>query len=221
MNIRVIKQSPDWNEDCSNEIRAILKEKGVYLINVMGSPGTGKTSFIIELIKKLKDKYEIGVIEGDIAGKVDAEKIDALGIHAIQLNTEGACHIEPMSIKNILGYFDLDEIDLIFIENIGNLVCPAEFDVGEDLKVAILSVPEGDDKVEKYPLIFSTANAVILNKYDMMEHFDFDDNRVEEEVKALNESSEVFRISTRTGEEIDSFVNFVEREIQRRVIRKD
>lgn len=217
MNIKVIKQELEWNKDCSNEIRQLLKTKNVYLINVMGSPGTGKTSFIIELIKKLKDKYEIGVIEGDIAGKVDAEKIDALGIHAIQLNTEGACHIEPMSIKNILGYFDLDEIDLIFIENIGNLVCPAEFDVGEDLKIAILSVPEGDDKVEKYPLIFSTANAVVLNKYDMMPHFDFDDKRVEEEVKEINPSSEVFRISTRTGKEIESFITYIEEKINMRV----
>lgn len=217
MNIRVVKQTPDWNEDCSNEIKELLKEKKVYLINVMGSPGTGKTSFIIELIKKLNDKYNIAVIEGDIAGQVDAEKIDALGIYAIQLNTEGACHIEPMSIKNILGYFDLDEIDLIFIENIGNLVCPAEFDVGEDLKVAMLSIPEGDDKVEKYPLIFSTANSVVLNKYDMMEHFDFDDNRVEGEVKALNPSSEIFRISTRTGQEVDSFVTYIEEKIKMRV----
>ena len=210
MNIKVVKQILEWNEDCSNEIKEILKNKNVYLINVMGSPGTGKTSLIIELIKQLKDKYNIAVVEGDIAGQVDAEKIDSLGISVVQLNTEGACHIEAMSIKNILEYFDLEEIDIIFIENIGNLVCPAEFDIGEDLKIAILSIPEGDDKVEKYPLLFSTANVVVLNKYDMMEYFDFDDYKVEQNVKLLNSSSTMFRISSRTGEGLNSLVTYIE-----------
>lgn len=219
MNIKVVKQILEWNEDCSNEIKEILKNKNVYLINVMGSPGTGKTSLIIELIKQLKDKYNIAVVEGDIAGQVDAEKIDSLGISVVQLNTEGACHIEAMSIKNILGYFDLDEIDIIFIENIGNLVCPAEFDIGEDFKIAILSIPEGDDKVEKYPLLFSTANVVVLNKYDMMEYFDFNDDKVEQNVKFLNSSSDVFRVSSRTGEGIDFLANYIKDKVKT-IIRK-
>lgn len=217
MNIKVVKQILECNEDCSNEIKEILKNKNVYLINVMGSPGTGKTSLIIELIKQLKDKYNIAVVEGDIAGQVDAEKIDSLGISVIQLNTDNACHIEAMSIKNILGYFNLEEIDLIFIENIGNLVCPAEFDIGEDLKVAILSIPEGDDKVEKYPLLFSTADVVVLNKYDMMEYFDFDDYKVEQNVGLINSSSAMFRISSRTGENLNSLVTYVEEKVQTKV----
>jgi hydrogenase accessory protein HypB len=217
MNIKVVKQIAECNEDCSNAIKEILKSKNVYLINVMGSPGTGKTSLIIELIKKLKDKYNIAVVEGDIAGQVDAEKIDSLGISVVQLNTDGACHIEAISIKNILGYFDLEEIDLIFIENIGNLVCPAEFDIGEDLKIAILSIPEGDDKVEKYPLLFSTADAVVLNKFDMMKCFDFNDNKVEEDIKALTSSSHVFRISSRTGEGLSSLVTFIEEKAKARI----
>lgn len=214
MKIKVLKQVAENNEDCSKEIKEILKNKNVYLINVMGSPGTGKTSLIIELIKKLKDKYNIAVVEGDIAGQLDAEKIDSLGIPVIQLNTEGACHIEAVSIKNILEYFDLEEIDIIFIENVGNLVCPAEFDIGEDFKVAMLSIPEGDDKVEKYPLLFSTADVVILNKYDMMEYFDFDADKTEQNVKFLNESANVFRISSRTGEGLNSFVKYIEEKVK-------
>lgn len=214
MRIKVVKQIAEWNENCSKEIKEILKNKNVYLINVMGSPGTGKTSLIIELIKQLKDKYNIAVVEGDIAGQVDAEKIDSLGISVIQLNTEGACHIEPKSIKNILEYFNLDEIDIIFIENVGNLVCPAEFDIGEDFKIAILSIPEGDDKVEKYPLLFSTTDLVVLNKYDMMEYFDFDDDRVEQNVKLLNSSSTIFRVSSRTGEGLNSLVTYIEEKVK-------
>ncbi|EHJ00938.1 hydrogenase accessory protein HypB [Clostridium sp. DL-VIII] len=214
MKIKVLKQVAENNEDCSKEIKEILKSKNVYLVNVMGSPGTGKTSLIIELIKKLKDKYNIAVVEGDIAGQLDAEKIDSLGIPVIQLNTEGACHIEAVSIKNILEYFDLEEIDIIFIENVGNLVCPAEFDIGEDFKIAILSIPEGDDKVEKYPLLFSTADVVILNKYDMMEYFDFDVDKTEQNVKLLNESANVFRISSRTGEGLNSFAKYIEEKVK-------
>lgn len=214
MKIKVVRQILEWNEDCSNEIKEILKKKSVYLINVMGSPGTGKTSVIIELIKKLKDKYNIAVVEGDIAGQVDAEKIDSLGISVVQLNTDGACHIEAASIKNILGYFDLNEIDIIFIENIGNLICPAEFDIGEDMKIAILSIPEGDDKVEKYPLLFSTADVILLNKYDMMEYFDFDDEMVEKSIKIINPRSDVLKVSSRTGKGIDSLAAYIEEKVK-------
>jgi hydrogenase nickel incorporation protein HypB len=202
MDIKVIKQVIEDSTDCSNDIKNILRSKNVYLINVMGSPGTGKTSVIIELINSLKSRYNIAVVEGDIAGKVDAEKIDALGISVVQLNTEGACHIEPLSIKNILQYFDLDEIDIIFVENVGNLVCPAEYDIGADLKLAILSIPEGDDKIEKYPLLFTEADITVLNKYDMLQYFEFDHNKVEENIIALNPTSNIFRVSTRTKEGI-------------------
>lgn len=217
MKIKVVRQILEWNENCSDEIREILKNKNVYLVNVMGSPGAGKTSLIIELIKQLKDKYNIAVVEGDIAGQIDAEKIDSLGISVIQLNTEGACHIEAMSIKNILEFFDLDETDIIFVENIGNLICPAEFDIGEDFKIAILSIPEGDDKVEKYPLLFSEADSVVLNKYDMMGYFDFDDDKVEQDVNHLNPSSNIFRISSRTGEGLDSLASYIESKAKERI----
>ena len=195
MNIRVIQQGIDYTEECADEIKDILKEKKIYLINVMGSPGTGKTSLIIGLIEKLRKNYKIAVIEGDIAGQVDAEKIDKLGIAVVQLNLGGACHIAPLSIKEILGYFDLDDIDIIFVENIGNLICPAEFDIGENLKIAVLSIPEGDDKVEKYPLLFAESDVLVLNKYDMMEYFDFNDEKVVEDTMSINKNPNIYKSS--------------------------
>jgi hydrogenase nickel incorporation protein HypB len=217
MEIKVVKQILEWNEDCSNEIKNLLGEKKVFVINVMGSPGAGKTSLIVEIIKKLSKDYNIGVIEGDIAGQIDAKKIDSLGIPVVQLNTDGACHIEAMSIKHILQYFDLDKIDIILIENIGNLVCPAEFNIGEDIRVAILSIPEGDDKVEKYPLMFASTDALVLNKYDMKEYFDFDDVKVESISKDMNPKIELFRVSSRNGSGMEDFTSWLSKKINSKI----
>lgn len=217
MEIKVVKQILEWNEDCSNELKSIFKQKGVYLINVMGSPGAGKTTLIVEIIKRLSKRYNIGVIEGDIAGQIDAEKIDALGIPVVQLNTEGACHIEAMSIKHILQYFDLDDIDVVMVENIGNLVCPAEFNIGEDIRIAILSVPEGDDKVEKYPLMFATSETLVINKYDMMEHFEFDDKRVEDTARDMNPRMKVFRVSSKKQDGLDELIDWLAQKIQDKI----
>lgn len=209
MKIKVVKQILEWNEDCSNEIKEQLKQKRVLMINVMGSPGCGKTSTIVELINKLSKDYKVAVIEGDIAGQIDAEKIDKMGIPVVQLNTEGACHIEAMAIQNILPNFNLDNIDIIFIENIGNLVCPAEFKIGEDIRLTILSVPEGDDKVEKYPLMFSTTDALLINKYDMMEYFDFDDERVIKNSKDVNPHIKIFKVSSKTNTGFDELCKYI------------
>ena len=203
MEIKVVHQIMEWNEDVSNEVKEELKSKKVCLVNVMGSPGAGKTSLITTIINKLGDKYRFGVIEGDIAGQIDAEKMKALGIPVVQLNTDGACHIEAMSIQNILPDFNLDELDVIFVENIGNLVCPAEFNIGESFRIAILSVPEGDDKVAKYPLMFATTDGLVLNKYDMIEYFDFDTERVINDAKDVNPDVKIMNVSSRTGEGVD------------------
>lgn len=210
MEIKIVRQILDWNEDCHRELRDLLDEKKVLMINVMGSPGGGKTTLITKLIEGLHDKNKIGVIEADIAGKIDAEKIAALNIPVVQLNTDGACHIEAMSIKNILPDFDLEELDIMFIENIGNLVCPAEFDIGEDLKLSILSVPEGDDKVEKYPLMFSRADALVISKYDMKEYFKFDEERVINNAKALNNEIEIFKVNSVTGEGTKELLQWIQ-----------
>lgn len=213
MEIKVVRQILEWNENCHEELQKLLNSKKVLMINVMGSPGGGKTTLIMRLIEMMKEKYKFGVIEGDIAGKIDAEKIAAMGIPVVQLNTEGACHIEAMSIKNILPEFNLDETDILIVENIGNLVCPAEFDIGEHLKIALLSIPEGDDKVEKYPLMFQRANAVILSKYDMKQFFDFDEERVINNARKINKDVKIFKVNSSKGDGVKDIAGWIEEHI--------
>lgn len=219
MEIKVVKQILEWNEDCSNEIKNIFDDKKIFMINVMGSPGAGKTSLIVNLINELRRDYRIAVIEGDIAGQIDAEKIKNMDIPVVQLNTDGACHIEAMSIKHILQYFNLDEVNVIIVENIGNLVCPAEFNIGEDIRVAILSVPEGDDKVEKYPLMFSTSEMLVLNKFDMKDYFDFDDKKVEDIAKEMNPNIKVFRVSNKTKNGLNELIDALKTSINEKLNR--
>lgn len=214
MEIKVVRQILEWNEECHSELRDIFKEKKILVINIMGSPGGGKTTFITRLIENLRNQYNIGVIEGDLEGKIDAEKISAMNIPVVQLNTQGACHIEAMSIKNIISYFDMDSLDILLIENIGNLVCPAEFDIGEELKIALLSVPEGDDKIEKYPLMFSRADALIISKYDMKEYFNFDDSRVINNAKSINDDIEIFKVNSSKGEGIEQVTNWIKKYVR-------
>ncbi len=218
MEIKVLHQIMDWNEDVSEEVKKTLAEHRVCLINIMGSPGAGKTSLITALIERLKASFRIGVIEGDIAGKVDAERIAALGIPTVQLNTDGACHIEAMSIQHILPELPLDDLDVIFVENIGNLVCPAEFRIGESLRITLLSIPEGDDKVEKYPLMFTDTDCLVLNKYDMLPYFDFDEQRVCANYESVNPGAPLFRVSSRSGEGLDSLEEFIAGQIRKAVL---
>ena len=209
MEIKVLHQVMDWNEDVSEEVKAVLAARHICMINVMGSPGAGKTSLITALINRLKEDFRIGVIEGDIAGQVDAERIASLGIPAVQLNTDGACHIEAMSIQHILPELPLDDLDVIFVENIGNLVCPAEFRIGESLRLTLLSIPEGDDKVEKYPLMFTDTDCLVLNKYDMIPSFDFDEARVSANYETVNPKAPLFKVSSRSGDGIDGLAEFI------------
>lgn len=217
MNISVVRQILEWNEDKSGEIAALLREKNVFMINLMGSPGAGKTSLIAALSEKLSGEYRIGVIEGDIAGKIDAERIESLGLPVVQLNTDGACHIEAMSIEASLSHLDLGALDVLIVENIGNLVCPAEFDLGEDMRLAILSVPEGDDKIEKYPLLFSRAHALVLSKSDMLPYFEFDRTRVEGSLRAINPHAKVFPVNSKSGDGIDALCAFVCEKIDQKI----
>lgn len=214
MEIKILHQVMDWNEDVSEEVKKTLSSYHICMINVMGSPGAGKTTLITSLINKLKNKYRTGVIEGDIAGKVDAERIASLGVPTVQLNTDGACHIEAMSIQHILPELPLEDLDVIFVENIGNLVCPAEFRIGESMRITILSIPEGDDKVEKYPLMFTETDCLALNKYDMMPYFNFDENRVRANYGTVNPDAPLFRISSRTEEGIQELADFIAAKIE-------
>lgn len=215
MEIKVLHQVMDWNEDVSEEVKGTLAEHHICMVNVMGSPGAGKTSMITALIGKLRNSFRVGVIEGDIAGQVDAERIASLGVPAVQLNTDGACHIEAMSIQHILPELPLEDLDVIFVENIGNLVCPAEFRIGESLRITILSIPEGDDKVEKYPLMFTDTDCLALNKYDMLPYFDFDEERVLANYGTVNPGAPLFRISSRTGDGIEELAGFIAEQIRR------
>lgn len=215
MEIKVLHQVMEWNQDVSERVKQTLAEHRVCLINMMGSPGAGKTSLIAALIERLRGEFAIGVIEGDITGQIDAEKIAALDIPAVQLNTDGACHIEAMSIQNILPELPLDDLDVIFVENIGNLVCPAEFRIGESLRVTILSIPEGDDKIEKYPLMFTDTDCLVLNKYDMMPYFDFDEPRVCANYDTVNPEAPLFRVSSRTGDGLSELADFIAENIRK------
>ena len=214
MEIKVLHQVMEWNEDVSEQVKEILAAHQICMINLMGSPGAGKTSLISALIGRLKKDFRIGVIEGDIAGQVDAERIAGLGIPTVQLNTDGACHIEAMSIRHILPEFPLDDLDVIFVENIGNLVCPAEFLIGESLRITLLSIPEGDDKVEKYPLMFTDTDCLVLNKYDMLPYFDFDEARVRANYETVNPDAPLFRVSSRTGDGMDALSDYLAGQIR-------
>ena len=206
-------QVMEWNEDVSDAVKAELAAHRVCLINVMGSPGAGKTTTLISLINRLRDRYRIGVIEGDIAGQIDADTIHALGLPVTQIDTDGACHIEAMSIQKMLPEFDLEQLDVLFVENIDNLVCPAEFNIGEHFRIALLSVPEGDDKVEKYPLMFATSHGLVINKYDLKDYFEFDDSRVERNARGVNPGIRIFRVSSRDGTGLDELTEWVSGQI--------
>ena len=214
MEIDLSKPILDRNERLAAENRARFDEAGVFVLDLMASPGAGKTSTILATINALRDRYRIAVIEGDIASKVDAEKVKAHGIPAVQINTGGACHLESDMIKRAIDALPLDELDLIIIENVGNLVCPTDFNLGENAKVMILSVPEGHDKPYKYPGIFQISEAVILNKVDVMPYFDFDEEEFEGVVRSLNPNSPIFRIAATKGEGVDEWAEWLAARIE-------
>lgn len=197
------------NEALAEGNRSRLAAADVFALDVLASPGAGKTSTILATIGLLRDRLRIAVIEGDIASKVDAEKVKAQGIPAVQINTGGACHLEADMISRALDALPLDDLDLVIVENVGNLVCPTEFDLGQGSRIVILSVPEGDDKPLKYPGIFAQADAVLLNKVDTMHVFDFDEDAFVEGVRRLNGRAPIFRMSAKTGEGVEEWAEWL------------
>lgn len=204
----------DRNEKLAADNRALFDEKGIFVLDLMASPGAGKTSTILATIAALRDRYGIAVIEGDIASRVDAEKVKAHGIPAVQINTGGACHLESDMIQRAVSALDLDSLDLIIIENVGNLVCPTEFYLGENAKVMILSVPEGHDKPYKYPNIFQISEAVILNKYDTMPVFDFNEEEFDGVVGSLNPKAPIFKMSATKGDGVSPWTDWLAARIE-------
>lgn len=193
------------NDALAAELRALFSDNHVFVLDLLASPGSGKTSTILATIDALRDEFNIAVIEGDIASNVDAERIKAQGIDAVQINTGGACHLESSMIKRAVEVLDLSRLDLIVIENVGNLVCPTDFDLGENMKAMILSVPEGDDKPLKYPGVFQVSDAIILNKVDTIPVFDFDESAFDESVERLNPQAPVFKLSATKGEGVEEW----------------
>ena len=202
------------NDSIASELRELFAENNVFVLDLLASPGSGKTSTILATIEALRDEFNIAVIEGDIASSVDADKIKAQGTAAVQINTGGACHLESAMIKRAVDVLDLDRLDLIIIENVGNLVCPTDFDLGENAKVMILSVPEGDDKPLKYPGVFQVSKAVILNKTDTMPIFDFDNDAFTSSVNKLNPNAPIFPIAATKGEGVDEWATWLADQIR-------
>lgn len=209
-----IKKSVFENNDReADKVREQLKKDRTFLLNLMSSPGSGKTTTLKATIAALKNEYKIGVLEADIDSDVDAKAISETGAKSIQLHTGGMCHLDAGMTKQGLESFDANELDFVVLENVGNLVCPAEFDTGASKNAMILSVPEGDDKPLKYPLMFTVSDVVLINKIDTKSVFDFDDEAVVKRIKKLNPNAEIFFISAKTGEGIDAWADWLRREI--------
>lgn len=202
------------NDRIAEQTRERLKKEGTFMVNLMASPGAGKTTTLLRTIGELKDKYRMGIMEADIDATVDAEKMEAAGVASIQVHTGGECAMNAEMTSQALDEFTVSDFDLLILENVGNLVCPAEEDVGASKRVAILSYPEGDDKPLKYPLMFEVCDAVLINKIDTKDYFDFDDEAVVKRIKRLNPNSEVFFISAKTGQGFEQWTAWLDREIK-------
>ena len=213
MKISVVKNVLDANDRIAADNRALFDKKKIYVINLMSSPGAGKTTLVEKTIQALQDRYRIGVIEGDIQDTYDAERVAKLGIPVVQINTGGGCHLDGNMIREALPAFDLDQLDFLITENVGNLVCPAEFKIGENAKIMILSTPEGADKPAKYPLMFQESSVLILNKIDLMPYVDFNMEKAKKDALSLNPKLQIFAVSCKTSEGLQGWLDWLSGQI--------
>lgn len=205
MKVPIVRNILEANDRIAGQNREMFAKSQVYVMNLMSSPGAGKTSLLEQTLERVRGNINVGVIEGDIQSSYDAERIAQKGVQAVQINTDGACHLDANMIREAMTEFDLNELDLLVVENVGNLVCPAEFDVGEAMKVMILSVPEGDDKPFKYPLMFQECEALVINKIDLLPYVDCSVEKIRDATRKLNPKLDIFEVSCRTGEGLDEW----------------
>ncbi|MBO8169520.1 MAG: hydrogenase nickel incorporation protein HypB [Thermoanaerobacteraceae bacterium] len=210
MEIKVLKNIMERNEDLAAENRRLFAEYKIFVLNMMSSPGAGKTAILEQAIPRLKDRFNMAVIEGDLMTSRDAERISFHEVPVVQINTESSCHLDAGMVNRAVEELELNDLDLIFIENVGNLVCPGTFDLGEHVKIVVLSVTEGDDKPAKYPLMFQESRACILNKIDLLPHTNFDLDRFYKDVSDMNADIEIFQTAAVTGQGIDRWCRWLE-----------
>lgn len=204
------------NKKVAEETRGFLRENGAFMVNVMSSPGSGKTTTLVSTVKALKEEMTIGVIEADVDSDVDAKTVQEAGARAVQMHTDGLCHIDATMARAGVDALEVSDLDLVFLENIGNLICPVGYDTGAMKNIAILSVPEGDDKPLKYPMIFAKVDALLISKMDVMPYFDFDMEALKERVYHLNKDIEIFPLSAKTGEGMDAWTNWIRKQMGRK-----
>lgn len=209
MQIPVVRNILEANARIAAELKTFFADRGILALNLMSSPGAGKTTLLERTLADLRDEFHMAVVEGDLQTDNDARRVAATGAQAVQINTEGGCHLTSSLVQEAINNLDMTGLDILFIENVGNLVCPAEFDLGEDAKITLLSVTEGDDKPEKYPLMFHISAAMLLNKIDLLPYVDFDVERAGRYAHALNEGLRVFPISARNGEGLTDWYDWL------------
>jgi len=214
IKVPVVRNILQANDRLAEANRRRFEDAGIFVFNLMSSPGAGKTSLLERTIEGLADRIRMAVIEGDLQSSYDAERIQRKGVQAVQINTDGGCHLDGNMIQIALESLDLQALDLLIIENVGNLVCPAEFNLGEDEKVMILSVTEGDDKPSKYPLMFQLSAVLLVNKIDLLPYLDCDVAKIRERARQLNGRQEIFEISCRTGEGLPAWLSWLEQKVR-------
>jgi hydrogenase nickel incorporation protein HypB len=214
MEIMIMKNILDRNQNKADEVRNLLAEKKVKMINIISSPGAGKTTLLERICEALGDRIRIGIIEGDVTTDRDALRLKKYNIPIVVINTEGGCHLDSHSISKVTGMFDLVNLDLLFVENVGNLICPSEFDLGENFKLAVVSTAEGDDKPAKYPRLFSEAGAVVLNKMDLLPYTNFNIEAFMADLRAINPRVPLFKISATKGEGLQGWFEWLEYQIK-------
>ena len=221
MEIKIMKNILDRNQDKAEEVRKHLREKKVVMLNIISSPGAGKTTLLERICEVMGTEFRIGVIEGDITTDRDARRLKKFEIPIVVINTEGGCHLDSYSISRVLSMFDLDNLDVIFVENVGNLVCPSHFDLGESFKLAVVSTAEGDDKPAKYPMLFREAKAVILNKTDLIPHTNFNITAFVGDLEEINANIPLFQVSCTRGDGLDEFYRWLRKAIPTALSQED